>query len=162
VLVLHLGYVEWVFNTDRLWVGRFVSLEIASVAQDVLVTAGRQGPSAGMPELLNRILSYLAFYHFRHIWDISGGGLDIQQEPAHARLKEMYLMLYQEVLGRTLKLCAKWQGVGFCHGVLNTDNMSMLGLTIDFGPYGWLDRCDALHYPADFMLLCLPRPCYHA
>ena len=40
---------------------------------------------------------------------------------------------------------AQWQGVGFCHGVLNTDNMSILGLTIDYGPYGFLDGFDADH-----------------
>jgi uncharacterized protein YdiU (UPF0061 family) len=37
---------------------------------------------------------------------------------------------------------AEWQSVGFCHGVLNTDNMSILGLTIDYGPYGFLDFYD--------------------
>jgi uncharacterized protein YdiU (UPF0061 family) len=43
------------------------------------------------------------------------------------------------VVGR---LVAEWQSVGFCHGVLNTDNMSILGLTIDYGPYGFLDFYD--------------------
>ncbi len=41
---------------------------------------------------------------------------------------------------RTAKLVALWQSVGFCHGVLNTDNMSILGLTIDYGPFGFMDR----------------------
>ena len=41
---------------------------------------------------------------------------------------------------RTARLVAQWQCVGFCHGVLNTDNMSILGLTIDYGPYGFMDR----------------------
>jgi uncharacterized protein YdiU (UPF0061 family) len=40
---------------------------------------------------------------------------------------------------------AQWQAVGFCHGVMNTDNMSILGLTIDYGPYGFLDGFDAGH-----------------
>jgi serine/tyrosine/threonine adenylyltransferase len=40
---------------------------------------------------------------------------------------------------------AQWQGVGFCHGVMNTDNMSILGLTIDYGPFGFLDAFDANH-----------------
>ena len=43
-----------------------------------------------------------------------------------------------QVAQRTAQLVAKWQGVGFCHGVLNTDNMSITGLTIDYGPYGRL------------------------
>ncbi len=42
---------------------------------------------------------------------------------------------------RTALLVASWQDVGFVHGVLNTDNMSILGLTIDYGPYGFLDKC---------------------
>lgn len=37
-------------------------------------------------------------------------------------------------------MVAEWQCVGFCHGVLNTDNMSIVGLTIDYGPFGFMDR----------------------
>lgn len=51
-----------------------------------------------------------------------------------------YLALLQEVISRTAKLIAQWQAVGFAHGVMNTDNMSILGLTIDYGPYGFLDN----------------------
>ena len=39
-------------------------------------------------------------------------------------------------------MIARWMAVGFSHGVMNTDNMSILGLTIDYGPYGWLDAYD--------------------
>ena len=39
-------------------------------------------------------------------------------------------------------MVAEWMRVGFVHGVMNTDNMSMLGLTIDYGPYGWIDNFD--------------------
>lgn len=52
-----------------------------------------------------------------------------------------------EVAERTASLVARWQGVGFTHGVLNTDNMSVLGLTIDFGPYGFLDAFDPSFTP---------------
>ncbi len=54
-----------------------------------------------------------------------------------------YLALLEEVARRTARLVAQWQGVAFCHGVLNTDNMSILGLTIDYGPYGFVDAFDA-------------------
>lgn len=47
-----------------------------------------------------------------------------------------------QVMLRTARLVAQWQSVGFCHGVLNTDNMSILGLTLDYGPYGFMDRLD--------------------
>ena len=55
---------------------------------------------------------------------------------------EAPLLLIQTVLERTAELIADWMRVGFVHGVLNTDNMSVLGLTIDYGPYGWVDHFD--------------------
>ena len=51
--------------------------------------------------------------------------------------KEKYLDFYQEVVNKSLEMVVEWQRVGFVHGVMNTDNMSILGLTIDYGPYGW-------------------------
>ncbi|EFJ46698.1 hypothetical protein VOLCADRAFT_62183 [Volvox carteri f. nagariensis] len=53
-----------------------------------------------------------------------------------------YLDLLREVTCRTATLVAAWQSLGFVHGVLNTDNMSILGLTIDYGPFGFLDKFD--------------------
>lgn len=49
---------------------------------------------------------------------------------------------FREVCVLTAKMIVHWQRVGFVHGVMNTDNMSILGLTIDYGPYGWLDNFD--------------------
>ncbi len=49
---------------------------------------------------------------------------------------------FGEVVKRTAELIAQWQAVGFAHGVMNTDNMSILGLTLDYGPYGFLDAYD--------------------
>jgi len=51
-----------------------------------------------------------------------------------------YLSLLQAVIQRTAKMIAQWQLVGFAHGVMNTDNMSVLGLTLDYGPFGFLDH----------------------
>jgi uncharacterized protein YdiU (UPF0061 family) len=53
-----------------------------------------------------------------------------------------YLTWFNEVCLRTARLIAHWMRVGFVHGVMNTDNMSILGLTIDYGPYGWLEGYD--------------------
>jgi serine/tyrosine/threonine adenylyltransferase len=53
--------------------------------------------------------------------------------------------LLEAVARRTARLMAQWQLVGFCHGVMNTDNMSLLGLTIDYGPFGFLDAFDPMH-----------------
>lgn len=50
-----------------------------------------------------------------------------------------YLDFFHEVIQTTLKMIVHWQRVGFVHGVMNTDNMSIHGITIDYGPYGWLD-----------------------
>jgi uncharacterized protein YdiU (UPF0061 family) len=55
---------------------------------------------------------------------------------------EVYVRWFAEVSRRTAIMVAHWQTVGFVHGVLNTDNMSILGLTIDYGPYGWLEPYD--------------------
>lgn len=53
-----------------------------------------------------------------------------------------YALWFEEVCRRTARLVADWMRVGFVHGVMNTDNMSVLGLTIDYGPYGWLEGYD--------------------
>ncbi len=56
-----------------------------------------------------------------------------------------YAALLAEVTRRTARLIAQWQAVGFMHGVMNTDNMSILGLTIDYGPFGFMESFDAKH-----------------
>jgi uncharacterized protein YdiU (UPF0061 family) len=56
--------------------------------------------------------------------------------------KANYVHMFTEVCRRTAEMIAHWQRVGFVHGVMNTDNMSISGLTIDYGPYGWLENYD--------------------
>lgn len=56
-----------------------------------------------------------------------------------------YAAFLEAVSERTAALLAQWQAVGFCHGVMNTDNMSILGLTIDYGPFQFLDGFDPRH-----------------
>ncbi|ULR90757.1 protein adenylyltransferase SelO [Comamonas sp. B21-038] len=58
---------------------------------------------------------------------------------------ERYAAFLAEVAERTARMIALWQAHGFCHGVMNTDNMSILGLTIDYGPFQFLDHYDANH-----------------
>jgi len=55
----------------------------------------------------------------------------------------LYATWFAQVCERTATMIAHWMRVGFVHGVMNTDNMSILGLTIDYGPYGWVDNFDA-------------------
>ena len=61
--------------------------------------------------------------------------------------KDSYIGLFREVCHSTAKLIVDWLRVGFVHGVMNTDNMSILGLTIDYGPYGWLEGYDPAWTP---------------
>ncbi|XQW85766.1 protein adenylyltransferase SelO [Thalassotalea piscium] len=59
--------------------------------------------------------------------------------------KSVYLKWFQEICERTCQLIVHWMRVGFVHGVMNTDNLSIIGETIDYGPYGWIDNFD-LHW----------------
>jgi len=60
---------------------------------------------------------------------------------------EVYLKWYQEISEKTCQLIVDWMRVGFVHGVMNTDNMSIIGETIDYGPYGWIDAFDLTWTP---------------
>ncbi len=60
---------------------------------------------------------------------------------------DVYLMWFEQVCRLTAEMIVHWMRVGFVHGVMNTDNMSILGLTIDYGPYGWLDNYDPAWTP---------------
>jgi uncharacterized protein YdiU (UPF0061 family) len=98
--------------------------------------------------------SFVRFGHFEHFshhfaeHDTLRQLLDFvidYQLPACREAATPPVALLAEVARRTAELIAQWQAVGFCHGVLNTDNMSILGLTIDYGPYGFLDGFDPYH-----------------
>lgn len=75
---------------------------------------------------LTRLADYVIEQHFPHL---------IGED-------DRYTCFFAEVVERTAKLIAQWQAVGFAHGVMNTDNMSILGLTIDYGPFGFMDDYD--------------------
>ncbi|RJG51315.1 protein adenylyltransferase SelO [Motilimonas pumila] len=57
-----------------------------------------------------------------------------------------YLSMFNAVVAKTATLIAQWQAIGFCHGVMNTDNMSIIGQTLDYGPFAFLDQ-----YQADYV-----------
>lgn len=65
----------------------------------------------------------------------------------HGDVSERRAAWFAEVCERTARMIVGWMRVGFVHGVMNTDNMSILGLTIDYGPYGWLDNFDPAWTP---------------
>jgi serine/tyrosine/threonine adenylyltransferase len=98
--------------------------------------------------------SFLRFGHFEHfthtapdeaLLRLLADGTIAHFYPAAADAANPYAALLEAVAHRTAALMAQWQTVGFCHGVMNTDNMSMLGLTIDYGPFGFLDGFDPRH-----------------
>ena len=90
------------------------------------------------------------FEHFASIQDISRlrelADLLIRDHyPECQDHKHPYLGLFKHICTRNAKLVAHWQAVGFCHGVLNSDNISAIGLTIDYGPFGFLDQFQIDH-----------------
>lgn len=97
--------------------------------------------------------SFLRFGHFEHF--AHHGEHELLREllehtlrehaPHCLQAPEPAVALLQQVAEQTAELMARWQAVGFCHGVMNTDNMSLLGLTLDYGPFGFLDGFDPGH-----------------
>ena len=79
------------------------------------------------PEELKQLADHVLALHYPHALE--------QPEP--------HLAMFTEIVERNAELIAKWQAYGFCHGVMNTDNMSILGITFDFGPFAFLDDFDA-------------------
>jgi serine/tyrosine/threonine adenylyltransferase len=77
-------------------------------------------------------------------WTINRWFPDITVDPSSSLLIQNQAIgqFFKKVCQSTATLIAEWQRVGFVHGVMNTDNMSILGLTIDYGPFGWLDNFD--------------------
>uniref|UniRef100_A0A3Q2PDJ9 Selenoprotein O n=1 Tax=Fundulus heteroclitus TaxID=8078 RepID=A0A3Q2PDJ9_FUNHE len=106
---------------------RFGSFEIFKPADEF---TGRQGPSYGQEQIRGQMLDYVIEMFYPEI------------QESHPDRVERNVAFFREVMCRTARLVAQWQCVGFCHGVLNTDNMSVLGLTLDYGPYGFMDRFD--------------------
>jgi uncharacterized protein YdiU (UPF0061 family) len=81
-------------------------------------------------ELLRKLADYTITTHFPEL---------LEDDPLGPNT---YAKWFAEVCRRTAVMIAHWMRVGFVHGVMNTDNMSVLGLTIDYGPYGWIDNYD--------------------
>ena len=92
---------------------RFGNFEILAARQDKIT--------------LKNLMDYTIKHFFSHI---------------NKGSKDGYLEFFKEVTLKSLEMVIHWQRVGFVHGVMNTDNMSILGLTIDYGPYGWLEGYD--------------------
>lgn len=87
----------------------------------------------GDAQLLTQLVHYCITHDYPHLLaDKSPNDFTI----------DTYLAWFQEICDRTCKMVVNWMRVGFVHGVMNTDNMSIIGETIDYGPYGWIDAFD--------------------
>jgi len=82
--------------------------------------------SRGQHEQIATLADYVIARHYPHLADN----------------EDKYQLFLNEVTQRTARLMAQWQAVGFSHGVMNTDNMSILGLTFDYGPFGFMESYD--------------------
>lgn len=80
----------------------------------------------GQTDEVKTLADYVIGQHYPHFRDVDN----------------RYVLFLREVVAGTARLIAKWQTVGFAHGVLNTDNMSILGITLDYGPYGFMEEFD--------------------
>ncbi|MCW9016852.1 MAG: protein adenylyltransferase SelO family protein, partial [Kangiellaceae bacterium] len=78
---------------------------------------------------LKRLMEFCVRYDFPHL-------VTEEKEEINTEIFEQW---FDEICKRTADMVVHWMRVGFVHGVMNTDNMSILGLTIDYGPYGWLE-----------------------
>ncbi|KYO47499.1 selenoprotein O [Alligator mississippiensis] len=110
---------------------RFGSFEIFKPMDE---HTGRKGPSVNRNDIRTQMLNYVISTFYPEIQQAYPDNT-IQRNAA----------FFREITKRTARLVAEWQCVGFCHGVLNTDNMSIVGLTIDYGPFGFMDRYDPEH-----------------
>jgi serine/tyrosine/threonine adenylyltransferase len=97
--------------------------------------------------------TFIRFGSFEH-WYYKGKPDELKQladyvverfYPALRTADNPYAALLEEVTRRTARLIAQWQAVGFMHGVMNSDNMSILGQTLDYGPFGFMEGFDANH-----------------
>jgi len=91
----------------------------------------------GKAEQLRILTDYVIDRFFPQARESSAGEANSDHQPI--------LRMLRKVTRLTARMVADWQTVGFCHGVMNTDNMSILGLTMDYGPYGFMDGFQANH-----------------
>jgi serine/tyrosine/threonine adenylyltransferase len=97
--------------------------------------------------------SFLRIGHFEHFASLQDtsrlkelAGLLIHDHyPECQNTANPYLELFKQICVRSARLVAQWQAVGFCHGVLNSDNISVIGVTMDYGPFGFMDQFQIDH-----------------
>ena len=114
----------------------FVRLGSFQVALPRDPLTGREGPSARLPDSGASLLRQLVAYTVNHAMPLPAVPAPLKPDDVS---RAVITALFEQTCQRTARLVAQWQLVGFCHGVLNTDNLSVLGLTLDYGPFGFMD-----------------------
>ena len=116
---------------------------VCRVAPSFLRFGNYQLPaSRGDEVLLRKLVDFTIRRHFSELVGPELLGPELLDDPSVTITDTAIVAWYAEVVRRTAHLVVEWTRVGFVHGVMNTDNLSILGLTIDYGPYGWLDDFD--------------------
>ncbi len=95
--------------------------------------------SRGDAALVRDLVDFTIRRDFPHLLATGSDAVLRSDQPLEEALRAAW---FAEVCERTARMIAHWMRVGFVHGVMNTDNLSVLGLTIDYGPYGWIDDFD--------------------
>nr|WP_242521647.1 YdiU family protein [Motiliproteus sp. SC1-56] len=120
------------------------------VASDTQVIREIPEPGAMMIRVARSHLRFGSFEHFYarrqtgHLQQLADYCIN-RFYPQFKASRTPYRDWFETVVRDTAQLIAQWQAMGFCHGVMNTDNFSILGLTFDYGPYGFLERYDPRH-----------------
>jgi len=142
--VLRSSIREYLCSEAMFGLGIPTTRALCLIASSESVIRERVEPGAMLVRMAQSHVRFGSLEYFYHRGDHDNlrqlGEYLLAEEFAHLRDEEApYLALFDEVMASTAKLVAQWQGVGFCHGVMNSDNMSILGLTLDYGPFAFMD-----------------------
>ncbi len=140
--VLRSSIREYLCSEAMAGLGIPTSRALSLVATGEVVMREKPEPGAVIARLAQSHVRFGHFEHFHH----AGNTEAVRALADHVIAGHFpgldHAGFYAEVVRRTAMLMAEWQAVGFAHGVMNTDNMSILGLTLDYGPFGFMDGYD--------------------
>jgi hypothetical protein len=149
--VLRSSIREYLVSEAMAGLGIPTTRALALVASDLPVYRESVESAACVLRVAQSFVRFGSFevFYYRGQYDLLRDLADYVIEhdfPAFAQHDNPYLSLLEAVIERTARLLAHWQSVGFMHGVMNTDNMSIVGLTLDYGPFMFMER-----YQPDFI-----------
>ncbi|MEA3352412.1 MAG: YdiU family protein [Campylobacterota bacterium] len=147
--VLRSSIREYLLSEAMYGLGIPTTRALGIISSDTKVYRGYETEKASI--VLRASTSWIRFGSFEFAYNSENKEENLKNladfliDESYPHLKELdnkYEELYFEIVDKTIELMALWQSVGFCHGVMNTDNMSAAGLTIDYGPYAFMEEFD--------------------